>query len=233
MSRPRSRTTRSACAWTAGGAPSTSRASTTPARTSRQWKMRRCIFMNGSTLVSTGDLAANFPKWRVFDCRHDLANPDLGEQQYKEGHIPGALFAHLERDLSGRKTGANGRHPLPDPQAFEKWLEHTALTPRDQAVRYDAGPGSTAARPWWMLPWIGDETVSVLGAGVTCGTRGGRSVTCYVLPLTTSSPPIAAPTVLALEVVTVEKSLPTSLSPDARGAAPSRSEPEPIGPAAG
>jgi thiosulfate/3-mercaptopyruvate sulfurtransferase len=102
--------------------------------------------MSGSTLVSTGELAANLAKWRVFDCRHDLAKPELGEQQYKEGHIPGALFAHLDRDLSGRKTGSNGRHPLPDPQDFEKWLEHTGLTPSDEAVCYDAGPGAMAAR---------------------------------------------------------------------------------------
>ena len=72
--------------------------------------------MNGSTLVSTGELAANLAKWRVFDCRLDLANPKLGGEQYREAHVPGALFAHLDRDLSGRKTGANGRHPLPDPK---------------------------------------------------------------------------------------------------------------------
>ena len=75
--------------------------------------------MSGSTLVSTAELAANLVKWRVFDCRHDLAKPNLGEQQYRESHIPGALFAHMERDLSGRKTGKNGRHPLPEPQDFE------------------------------------------------------------------------------------------------------------------
>ena len=74
-----------------------------------------------TTLVSTAELAAH-PQWRLFDCRHDLAKPDLGESQYREGHIPGALFAHLERDLSARKTGKNGRHPLPQPEIFVSWV---------------------------------------------------------------------------------------------------------------
>ncbi|MFM2399135.1 MAG: hypothetical protein RL341_1292, partial [Pseudomonadota bacterium] len=58
----------------------------------------------------------------VFDCRHDLANPQFGAQQYAQGHIPGAWFAHLDTDLSGEKTGKNGRHPLPDRTAFAQWL---------------------------------------------------------------------------------------------------------------
>jgi len=70
-----------------------------------------------TALVSTEELGRH-PGWRVFDCRHDLANPALGEQQYGEAHIPGALFAHLDRDLSAPKTGHNGRHPLSEPRAF-------------------------------------------------------------------------------------------------------------------
>ena len=99
-----------------------------------------------TTLVSTQQLADQYPHWRVFDCRHDLAKPDLGAEQYRESHIPGALFASLDRDLSGKKSGRNGRHPLPEPQEFEKWLEKTGLTPKDQVVCYDAGPGAMAAR---------------------------------------------------------------------------------------
>ena len=81
--------------------------------------MPRCTSTSGctaalafNTLVSTADLAANLSSWRVFDCRHDLAKPELGEQQYRQAHIPGALFASLDRDLSAPKTGKNGRHPL-------------------------------------------------------------------------------------------------------------------------
>src|ERR671919_3191664 len=101
-------------------------------------------------LVSPRQLAEHH-EWRIFDCRHDLAKPDLGEQHYREGHIPGARFAHLERDLPGPKTGRNGRHPLPLPQVFIAWLGRPGLRPADQVVCYDAGNGAMAARLWWML----------------------------------------------------------------------------------
>lgn len=70
-------------------------------------------------LVSVEDLAAH-PEWRVFDCRHDLKNTEYGRQAYARGHIPGALFLHLDDDLSGVKDGRNGRHPLPDPESFAR-----------------------------------------------------------------------------------------------------------------
>ena len=74
-----------------------------------------------NALVSTEELAQH-PDWRIFDCRHDLGQPELGERQYREAHIPDALFAHLDRDLSAPKSGKNGRHPLPDAKAFGAWL---------------------------------------------------------------------------------------------------------------
>ena len=189
--------------------------------------------MSGSTLVSTGELAANLVKWRVFDCRHDLAKPDLGEKQYREGHIPGALFAHLDRDLSGRKTGKNGRHPLPEPQDFEKWLEKTGLTPKDQAVCYDAGPGSMAARLWWMLRWIGHEKVAVLDGGFAKWTKEGRPVTIDVPLFTPLNYPIKARKDFAVDVATVAKNLDKLFLLDARAPARYRGEQEPIDPVAG
>ena len=189
--------------------------------------------MNGSTLVSTGELAANLAKWRVFDCRHDLANPKLGSEQYREVHIPGALFAHLDRDLSGRKTGANGRHPLPDPQDFEKWLEKTGLTPHDQAVCYDGGPGAMAARLWWMLRWVGHENVAVLDGGFAKWRKEGRPVTADVPLFTPFNYPIQPRSDLAADVGAVEKSLGKSLLLDARAPARYRGEQEPIDPIAG
>jgi thiosulfate/3-mercaptopyruvate sulfurtransferase len=196
--------------------------------------------MNGSTsdlasrsLVSTEDLAANFEKWRVFDCRHDLANPDQGESQYREGHIPGALFAHLERDLSGRKTGKNGRHPLPDPQDFEKWLEKTGLTPKDQVVCYDAGNGSMAARLWWMLRWIGHDKVAVLDGGLARWTKEGRPVTIDVPLFTPFNYPIKLRKDSAVNAAIVERNLHKLLLLDARAPARYRGEQEPIDPVAG
>ena len=189
--------------------------------------------MSGSTLVSTAELAANLAKWRVFDCRHDLLKPELGESQYKEGHIPGALFAHLDRDLSGRKTGTNGRHPLPDPQDFEKWLERTGLTPTDQAVCYDAGPGSMAARLWWMLRWIGHDNVAVLDGGFAKWVKEGREVSVDVPLFTPLNYPIKLRTDLAVDVRTVEQKLDKALLVDARAPARYRGEQEPIDPVAG
>jgi len=189
--------------------------------------------MSGSTLVSTGELAANLLKWRVFDCRHDLAKPALGEELYRQGHIPGALFAHLERDLSGRKTGKNGRHPLPDPQDFEKWLEKTGLTPHDQAVCYDAGNGAMAARLWWMLRWIGHDNVAVLDGGFAKWVNEGRETTLDVPLFTPLNYPIKPRNDLAVDVRSVEKMLGKSLLLDARAPARYRGEQEPIDPVAG
>ena len=189
--------------------------------------------MNGSTLVSTGELAANLAKWRVFDCRHDLVKPELGEQQYRQGHIPGALFAHLERDLSGRKTGTNGRHPLPEPQDFEKWLERTGLTPKDQAVCYDAGPGAMAARLWWMLRWIGHEKVAVLDGGFAKWTKEGRPVSPDVPLFTPLNYPIKLRPQSAVDVRALKKNMGKSLLLDARAPARYRGEQEPIDPVAG
>jgi len=189
--------------------------------------------MNGSTLVSTGELAANLVKWRVFDCRHDLAKPDLGEEQHKQGHIPGALFAHLDRDLSARKTGKNGRHPLPEPQDFEKWLEKTGLTPKDQAVCYDAGPGAMAARLWWMLRWIGHEKVAVLDGGFAKWTKEGRPVTLDVPLFTPFNYPIRQRPDFSVDIKKVQQLMGKSLLLDARAPARYRGEQEPIDPVAG
>jgi len=127
-----------------------------------------------STLVDTGQLEKHLSSWRLFDCRHDLGKPQLGEQQYREAHIPGALFAHLDRDLSAPKTGTNGRHPLPDPGAFIAWLGQQGLTPGDQVLCYDGGSGAMAARLWWMLRWVGHEAVAVLDGGLAKWLQEGR-----------------------------------------------------------
>ena len=110
-----------------------------------------------TTLVSTEELAAHIGQWRIFDCRHDLAKPELGERQYRESHIPGSLFAGLDRDLSAPKSGRNGRHPLPSPEDFRKFIEKSGVRPADQVVCYDAGPGTMAARLWWVLRWAGED----------------------------------------------------------------------------
>ena len=101
------------------------------------------------TLVTTDVLAARLddPAWIVVDCRFRLDNVSWGEQAYAAGHIPGAAYAHLDRDLSGPKTGANGRHPLPDPQALRNSFGRLGITSHTQVVAYDQDSGMYAEPP--------------------------------------------------------------------------------------
>mgnify|MGYP004700997897 FL=1 len=119
-------------------------------------------------LVSVDTLAAHTddPSWRVFDCRHDLQNLDYGMQAYAKGHIPGALFLHLDRDLSGAKTGSNGRHPLPDVTTFAALMSACGVGADTQVVAYDNESGIFASRLWWMLRWLGHDKVAVLDGGL-------------------------------------------------------------------
>ena len=187
-----------------------------------------------TTLVTTEELAAH-PQWRLFDCRYDLAKPDLGERQYAEGHIPGALYAHLERDLSGKKTGKNGRHPLPEPAAFIGWLGRQGLKTTDQVACYDAGSGAmAAARLWWMLRWIGHEAVAVLDGGLAKWTAEGRPVTTEVPRIAPSTYPVKHPLpTMAVDAREVEKHGRAMLLVDARSPVRYRGEQEPIDPVAG
>jgi thiosulfate/3-mercaptopyruvate sulfurtransferase len=185
-----------------------------------------------NTLVSTEELAAH-PEWRVFDCRHDLGNPDLGEQQYREAHIPAALFAHLDRDLSGPKTGRNGRHPLPEPKTFVAWLGKQGLQPTDQVVCYDGGPGAMAARLWWMLRWVGHESVVVLDGGFAKWQQEARPFATEIPAFAEVSYPGRAKTSMLAYLSHVEKKLKKAALLDARAPARYRGEQEPIDPVAG
>jgi thiosulfate/3-mercaptopyruvate sulfurtransferase len=135
-----------------------------------------------TTLVSVTDLAAHLddPHWIVFDCRHDLADTEAGRRAYAHSHIPGARFAHLDDDLSGPKTGTNGRHPLPDPGKFCAWLAARGMRDDGQAVAYDAAGGVYAARLWWMLRWVGHTRVAVLDGGWDAWLKAGSPVTAHV-----------------------------------------------------
>jgi thiosulfate/3-mercaptopyruvate sulfurtransferase len=118
-------------------------------------------------LVSVDELAAHLedPAWVVCDCRHDLANYEAGRRAYRESHIPGARFVHLDEDLSGPKTGLNGRHPLPHPITFTLRVGALGIDNGTQVVAYDASGGCYAARLWWMLRWVGHERAAVLDGG--------------------------------------------------------------------
>lgn len=185
-----------------------------------------------SPLVSTEELAQH-PEWRVFDCRHDLAQPALGEQQYAEAHVPGALFAHLDRDLSAPKTGKNGRHALPEAKTFIAWLGRQGVKPTDTVVCYDAGSGTMASRLWWMLRWAGHELAAVLDGGFAKWQREGRPATADVPQFEPAAYPGHARASMHASVAYVEKKLKRAALLDARAPVRYHGEQEPIDPVAG
>ncbi len=132
-----------------------------------------------TTLISASELAAAHAtddNWLIVDCRFDLANPDSGELAYREGHIPGAVYAHLDRDLSSPITPETGRHPLPNPERFAQRLGEWGVSPTTQVVAYDADTGAIAARLWWLLRWMGHDSVAVLDGGLRAWREAGLSL---------------------------------------------------------
>jgi thiosulfate/3-mercaptopyruvate sulfurtransferase len=119
------------------------------------------------TLIDPQTLAAHLddPSWVIVDTRFDLADPSKGERQFLEEHIPGARYAHLDRDLSGEKTGTNGRHPLPTAAQMRERFGALGIAPGKQVIVYDADNAMYAARLWWMLRFMGHEAVAVLDGG--------------------------------------------------------------------
>ncbi len=126
-----------------------------------------------TTLISTTDLAVAHDI-AIVDTRFDLTRPDWGEEEYRAGHIPGAVYAHLDRHLSGPKTGGNGRHPMPDLGAFKAQLGTWGIQAGVQVVVYDQIDGMYAARLWWMLRALGHTSVAVLDGGWTKWQGEGR-----------------------------------------------------------
>jgi thiosulfate/3-mercaptopyruvate sulfurtransferase len=136
-----------------------------------------------TTLISSTELAANLGRsdFLPIDCRFDLAKPESGEAAYRVAHIPGAIYAHLDRDLSAPITPSSGRHPLPDPTRFAETLSRWGIDRNTQVVAYDADNAAHAARLWWMLRWMGHEKVAVLDGGLKAWQDAG-------LPLTAELP---------------------------------------------
>ncbi|UOF92782.1 sulfurtransferase [Fodinisporobacter ferrooxydans] len=102
---------------------------------------------------------------RILDCRFVLGQPDVGEQSYRQGHIPGALYLHLERDLSAPKQIHGGRHPLPTPERFTEIMSAAGIDEHVTVVAYDDQGGAFASRLWWMLKYFGHSNVFLLDGG--------------------------------------------------------------------
>ena len=140
-----------------------------------------------TTLIQVEELAENLdnPRFIIFDCRHELTNPDYGPRAYAQSHLPGAHFASVDHDLAAPVTGKNGRHPLPDAATFATWLGNKGVTNGVQVVGYDDSLGVYPSRLWWMLRWLGHDAVAVLDGGLNAWVKAG-------LP-TTTEVPVAKP----------------------------------------
>lgn len=132
--------------------------------------------MTFRTVVDVGTLAAHRgdAAWRVVDCRFDLSNPDAGEAAYAAAHVPGAVYAHLDRDLSSARTPRSGRHPLPDPAVLAATFGRLGIDAGTQVVAYDESGGFYAARLWWLLRWLGHDAVAVLDGGLAAWRAAGQ-----------------------------------------------------------
>ncbi len=133
-----------------------------------------------TTIISTELVSQHLhdPEWAIVDCRFALASPEKGERDYLESHIPGAVYAHLDKDLSSPIIpGKTGRHPWPGIDQATRFFSHIGIEQGIQVVAYDDAGGALAAvRLWWMLRWLGHESVAVLDGGWQKWVSEGREV---------------------------------------------------------
>ncbi|MGY2895166.1 sulfurtransferase [Deinococcus sp. UYEF24] len=202
--------------------------------------------MSGATLAWDAPLRSaswllghvSDPGLVLLDCRFLLAQPAAGEEAYRAGHLPGAVYAHLERDLSGPKRpgGEGGRHPLPDPQVLAAWLGSVGVSSDSTVLAYDdptGGHGFYAARAWWLLRWLGHEQAYVLDGGLPAYLAAGERLSTETpspVP-TVFIPQVQADWVASAEEVQARS--PETVLIDSRAAARYRGETEPIDPRAG
>ena len=190
-----------------------------------------------SPLISTFELAAiaNDPNLVIVDTRHDLMNPSIGRDAYAAAHIPGAIYLSIDEDLSGAKTGKNGRHPLPEPEAFALTLGEKGIGNKSKVVVYDQGSAMFVGRLWWMLRWLGHDNVFVLDGGIAQWQKEGRAVETTVNTRAATTFTASPRDHMRLTATQTLASLtdPARRILDARAAERYRGEVEPVDPVAG
>lgn len=170
----------------------------------------------------------------ILDCRFSLADPDAGERAWRASHIPGARYAHVDRDLSDHGKRGQGRHPWPEADAFTTRLAAWGITPSHRVVAYDDGDGAFAARLWWLLRTLGHRDVAVLDGGWTRWTALGLPVDDRVPAAKPAAYAATFDTQRLLDADAVQRHLAAGgLLVDARAAERFRGEVEPIDPVAG
>ncbi|MCU0964164.1 MAG: sulfurtransferase [Burkholderiaceae bacterium] len=192
---------------------------------------------NYRSLISAAELQALLSSDTpcvLIDCSFDLVDPAAGERAFAAGHLPGALYVHLDRDLSGAKTGRNGRHPLPERAALAERAGRWGIAPEVQVVCCDAQGMPYAARTWWLLRWLGHDAVAVLDGGIAAWTAAGGTLTQEATQAEPRPPypalPPAMPTLQAAELLA---QLGQRVVLDARAGERFRGEVEPLDPVAG
>ncbi len=194
-----------------------------------------------TTLISAADLAAHIdrPDWVVVDCRHDLVNLAFGRDAYAAGHLPGAVFADMETELSGAKRGPDGvfrgRHPLPEKEALVETLRSWGVNDGTQVVAYDAHGGMYAARLWWLLRWIGHEASAVLDGGLPAWQALGQPLSAELPAKPRGAIEARAPFVPTVTVAEVLENIESAKRTvvDARAADRFRGENETVDPVGG
>ncbi len=190
-----------------------------------------------SPLISATELASivNAANLVIVDTRHDLMNPSIGRDAYAAGHIPGAIYLSIDEDLSGAKTGKNGRHPLPTPEAFALTLGAKGISNTSKVVVYDQGSAMFVGRLWWMLRWLGHDSVYVLDGGIALWVKEGRATETVgnVLPATTFTPAPREDMRVSADQTEAALATPQRRILDARAPERYRGEVEPVDPVAG
>lgn len=188
-------------------------------------------------LISASELRAlqgRRPDTIVLDCSFDLADATAGERAYAEGHLPGARYVHLDRDLAAPKTGRNGRHPLRDRAAYARWMGDVGIAPGVPVVVYDRQAAMYAVRAWWVLRWMGHADVAVLDGGLQAWQADGGTLSRDVAPGHTAGPyPTLPPAFSTVDAEELRSRLDQVLVIDARAPERYRGEVEPLDPVAG
>jgi thiosulfate/3-mercaptopyruvate sulfurtransferase len=178
----------------------------------------------------------------VFDCTFDLMKPELGQQQFDESHIPGAVYVNLDKHLSAKNdptAASGGRHPLPSRETFARWLGSIGFTNAHQAVVYDRNSVNYCGRLWWMLKWLGHDAAAVLDGGLQAWQTAGGAVesthTAHKSKFIPSNYAVVGELIALTAIKTVANNLNNGNQTiiDARAAPRFRGEVEPLDPVAG
>lgn len=175
------------------------------------------------------------PQVLIVDCRFSLMEPELGHQQYETGHIPGAYYLDLNRDLSSPVGQHGGRHPLPNVEDLAAKLSAMGITELTQVIVYDDSRFAFAARLWWLLKYLGHDRVAILNGGFK-NWQAARHPVTTVKPDRKAGqfiPRLRSQWLIDIDAVRARKDLPTIALVDSREGERYRGEKEPIDPIAG